>query len=650
MTPADRSLETVALTVGTAGHIDHGKTALVRLLTGCDTDTLPEEKARGMTIDLGYATCRLPNERRVGIVDVPGHERFIRNMVAGATAIDVVLLVVAADDGVMQQTIEHFHIVRLLGIKSGMVAVTKIDLAEEPRIEEVEQQVRALVAGSFLAEAPIVRISSKTGAGFDAFYDTFVAIVDRTARRNTEGPFCLHVERSFLLKGLGAIVSGIPRSGVVRVGDDLELLPAGGIKKVRGLQVFGEDAAAGSAGECVALRLSDLARDDVPRGTVLATPGRFTPARFVDARFHLLPGMVRPLAPRTAVRLHIGTSDAPGHLLLPELTPLAPGGEAYVQIQLARPVVAAPGDFFVVRQLSPVRTLGGGTVVRPDDTKLRRGRGQWTESVEEYEKAFRAPDSAIRYVLSRAGGEPMKGEELARAAMLSKDAARAHLAPLLADGTVTPLDGDRYVLSECVAAATDEISGVLSRLHDERPMTIGFAKKDVLRLLKTPRPVVEKALAELLRSGCVRSADGVLALPGRAPRLSPPQQVLADGIARVFHEAGFATPRRDELPAAIGAPAQVLEPLLGFLIETGTLVAISDKVILHRDRLAESGRIVREHFAGHATLEAGEFKDLLGATRKYAIPLLEYWDARGLTRRVGDARVLRSQEKSLSAS
>ena len=231
--------QTISLTVGTAGHIDHGKTSLVKFLTGCDCDTLPEEKARGMTIDLGFATCVLPNNRRVGIVDVPGHERFIHNMVAGATGIDVVMLVVAADDGVMPQTIEHFHIVRLLGITSGMVAVTKIDMVTKERVTDVVEQVKHLVQGSFLEGCPITPVSSKTGDGFDGFYDAFVATVDKTAQRNSSGAFRMHVERSFVLQGIGTVISGIPRSGSVHEGDTLDLLPNGGKKRVRGVQVYG---------------------------------------------------------------------------------------------------------------------------------------------------------------------------------------------------------------------------------------------------------------------------------------------------------------------------------------------------------------------------------------------------------------------------
>ncbi len=633
--------QTITVTVGTAGHIDHGKTALVTLLTGCDCDTLPEEKARGMTIDLGFAACRLPDRRRVGIVDVPGHERFIHNMVAGASGIDLVLLVIAADDGIMPQTLEHFHIVRLLGIASGLVALTKIDLVPPGRVADMTGQIRDLVAGSFLEGCPIAPISSKTGEGFEAFYEAFVAAIDKTVRRSAAGAFRMHVESAFVRPGIGPIVSGIPRCGTVRVGDTLELLPGAGEKKVRGLQVYGAESAEGKAGECVALRLSDLERADVRRGMVLATPGHLAPARLVDARLRLMANLARPLKPRTGIRFHVGTDEVTGYLVLPELAPPAPGSELYAQFQLDRPVVAAPGDFFVVRTLNPSQTLGGGNVVAPGSVKMRRTRGNWIEAVRERERAARDPESALSYALQKNGPAPGALGELARAAGLSLESARETLQALVRQGQAADLPGERYASAAALAAAAEEFLALLTRRHDAAPLALGFAKKDLFRELKSDRLLTDRAIERLLASGRIASDAAGLRIPERTPKLSPRQSALADRIRALYREAGLASPRRDELPRLLGVPAGELDPVFEFLAQTGELAALSDKVVIAREHLESARAKLIEYLRQHGSVETGVFKDVLGTTRKYAIPLLEYWDAQGLTRRVGNHRYLK---------
>lgn len=636
----------VTITVGTAGHIDHGKTALVKMLTGCDCDTLPEEKARGMTIDLGFAACTLPNDRRVGIVDVPGHERFVHNMVAGAAGIDVAMLVIAADDGIMPQTLEHFHILRLLGISSGLVALTKVDLVPPERVEDMIGQIRSLVAGSFLEGMPILPVSSKTGQGFDAFYDAFVAIVDRTARRDSSGAFRMHIESSHVMQGLGTIVSGIPRCGTVRIGDTLELLPDGGEKKVRGLQVYGVDAAEAKAGECVALRLSDLAHGDARRGMVLATPGYFTPSKLINAKLTLMSNLDRPLKPRSGVRFHIGTAEATGYLVLPDTAAPAPGSETYVQFQLNDAVVAAPGDFYVARSLSPIRIIGGGSVVSQETVKMRRTRGDFVQSVEEKEKAFSDPASALVFALKKAGPAPQQAADLAKAAFLNADAAREHLRGLVANGQAVLLPGERYVHSESLSGVCSEIMAALGRMHDATPLSLGFARKDLLRDSKADRLVVDKAMEVLQGAGRVAANAVGFQIPSRAPKLLPGQAVLAAKVSELYRKTGFASPRSDELPEKAGAPPSVLKPVFDFLVQTGELVVLSDKVVLHRECVAESRRKLVEYLQLHGAIESGAFKDVLGTTRKYSIPILEYWDAKGLTRRAGNTRHLKEEVRA----
>jgi selenocysteine-specific elongation factor len=644
-TAESTDFRTITLTVGTAGHIDHGKTELVKFLTGCNTDRLPEEKARGMTIDLGFATCELPDHRKVGIVDVPGHERFIHNMVAGAAGIDVVILVVAADDGVMPQTIEHFHILRLLGVKSGIIVITKTDLVEETRIHEVEAGIRNMVAGSFLEQSPIVGFSAKTGAGFDAFYTTFVETVTQMAERDASGPFRMHVERAFTLQGLGTIVSGIPSSGSINIGDTVVLLPDESKKTVRGIQVYGETAKQGQSGECVALKLSNVSRGDITRGMVLASPDYFESTRFINGKFHLLPELNKPIKPRTAVKVHIGTAQVSGHLVLPELKPMTPGSSNYVQLQLKSPVVAAPGDLFIVRQLSPVRTIGGGHVVCSDHMRMRRSRGSWTDICIEREQAFKKPRTAVQYVIENYGREPLACQKLSHMAFLNEAITREHLDALIDEGIAVSLASNQIVHAETVENGKQQISDALTTLHKQDPLSLGFPKHDLFRLLDANRAVIDKALEILLKDKTITENDAGMQLTARAARLSPRQIPLATRLLEIYEDQAFLAPRKDELPDLLGTPAPIINPIFAHLIQIHKLTMITNKVVLHTNHVLASRETIESYLTTHPTLDAGTCKDLLNTTRKYAIPILEYWDKQGLTKRIGNERVLRENRK-----
>ena len=642
--PASAPVADISLTLGTAGHIDHGKTSIVKCLTGCWCDRLPEERARGMTIDLGFAVWTKPDGRRVGIVDVPGHERFIHNMVAGAAGIDVVMLVVAADDGVMPQTVEHVQIVRMLGVRRGMIVLNKADLADEERLAFVEEEIRDCVSGTFLEDCPIVRFSAKTGTGLDALLTTLERTVDETAERDGAGPFVLHVERTFVLQGLGTILSGIPRSGRVRIGDEVELLPDGTRHTVKGIQVYGRQAESGRAGECAALRLSGLSYDQITRGNVVATPGYFHPTRFLNVKFFYLAHHDRPLEPRTAIRFHIGTSDTTGHLVLPERSRLAPGQETYAQVQLSRPVVAAPGDFFVIRQLSPIKTLGGGTLIDCSETKLRRGRGDWVGDRAEKEKAVDDEAYALLLALKEAGNVPSHIDNWARQAGVALDAARTRAPELAASGQAVALPGDRYASAAALASVTDELLARLNTLHDGHPLHRGFEKKDLLKGMPGARLLVDRAFENLLADGqLVREADRFY-LSDREPRLSADEQRVADDLVSRFDAARYATPRPDELPAQFGLTQRAADELLTHLVHIGTLVRLTDCVFIHRRWMEHARETLVTRLRETGRIRSADYKDLLMTSRKYAIPLLEYWDSAGLTRRVGDERELREQE------
>ena len=632
----------IHITLGTAGHIDHGKTSIVRCLTGCWCDKLPEEQARGMTIDLGFAVWERPDGRRVGIVDVPGHERFIHNMVAGASGIDVVMLVVAADDGVMPQTIEHVQIVRMLGVKRGVIVMNKVDLADEDKRAYVEADIRDCVAGTFLENAPMVRFSAKTGEGLNELLTTLEKVVDETVERDDSGPFELHVERGFVLKGLGTIVSGIPRAGCVKLGDEVELLPDGTRHTVKGIQAYGAPAERGRAGECVALRLSNITTDVAQRGKVIAATGYFKPSRFLNVKFFYLPHHEKPLEPRTAIRFHVGTSDTPGHLVLSELARLTPGSETYAQIQLSRPVVAAPGDFFVLRLLSPVKTLGGGTVIDNSDSKLRRGRGKWLEGRIEKEKAVDDETLALMLALKSAGATPCHIDNWARQANVAKDAAKVKAQALVTEEEVIEFPGDRYITAEALETVSADLVKRLTDLHAAHPLYRGFEKKDILKGFSGTRMVIDRAFDHLVADHQIIHEQERIYLSDKEPVLSESQQRDSDQLAHLFIKAEFVTPRPDELPAITGLKQSVIDELLVNLRHRNLLVELADQILVHHVHLEKSKQVLVNHLEKHGRIRLAEYKDLLNTSRKFALPLLEYWDKTGLTKRVGDDRVLRT--------
>jgi selenocysteine-specific elongation factor len=391
----------------------------------------------------------------------------------------------------------------------------------------------------------------------------------------------------------------------------------------------------------MALRLSDTSVEEVGRGMVLAEPGYFTPTRLVNARFHSLPSLGRPLKPRTAIRFHVGTTDVTGHLILPDLTPLLPGAETYVQFQLTDLVVAAPGDFFVARQLTPLQTIGGGNVISMESVKMRRRKGQWLEQIKEREEAFTDPAATLGYALKQAGPAPLPLADLARLGVLSEEATRRHLADLLRTEIAVELPGNRYVHGDTLAAATTEILERLNRMHDTAPLSLGFPKKDLIRELTSVHLVIDKALDRLVEAGTLARNGTGYQIPARAPKLSPGQSAIAARLNALYVKTAFASPRRDELPELLGVPAPVLAPIVSFLLQSGDLVVIDERVILHKTHLEESKRRLTDFLTRNRTMDSGMFKDLIGATRKYAIPLLEYWDAKGLTRREGNNRLLR---------
>jgi selenocysteine-specific elongation factor len=638
-------MEIQPIVVGTAGHIDHGKSSLVRALTGIDPDRLKEEKERGLTIDLGFARFDLPDGRTVGIVDVPGHERFIRNMVAGATGTDLVVLVVAADDGVMPQTREHLAIMELCGVRRGLIALNKIDLVDEEMVELAAEDVRETVAGTFLEEAEIVRVSAVAGTGMDVLKERLAHMAAETVPRSADGVFRMPIQRVFSVRGFGTVVTGIPVSGQVAVGDVLEVLPSGVRGKVRGLQAYAESTDSGRAGHSTAVNLTDLDRQKAKRGDVIATPNFFSAVRMVGARFRVLPTLGKPVTNRMPVRLHTGTADPLGEIVLLDQKELAPGEEGLVQVRLEHPIVCAPGDRFILRLASPMVTLGGGVILEESRHRLKRFKGFVIDELERQESSLDSPAALTESTLARLGHELTTVEDLAHAVKRSRADTASYLEELAAEGRVLQIGGrDKWIhvdrLEECltkVRAALEEWFGT----HNMRSVM------DVLELRKVTgfdaallTPLLEE---EQRRGSLVLESGGRVRPAGREVELDEDARALSEAVLAALEAGGYQPPTVLELAARVSAKEPEVREVLAALVDRGQVRDAGKGMYLAESLAAVMREAIVDNCKKHGQLEIPELKERLQTSRKFLIPLLEYFDTQGLTIRQGPVRVLRTR-------
>ena len=630
--------------VGTAGHIDHGKTALVKALTGIDADRLPEEKRRGITIDLGFAHAEWDGVR-MSFVDVPGHERFVRNMLAGAGGIQAVLLVVAADESVMPQTREHFEIVRLLGLSSGVVAITKCDRVARELVEVTASDVRELVRGSFLENAPIVPVSARTGEGLDALKTALVGLAlpapSRAGGGNDEGHGAgtvrLPIDRAFLVAGFGPVVTGSLVSGRVRKDDRLEVLPDRRPVRVRRVEVHGREVDEACAGERVSANLVGAELSDLRRGLVLATPSAFAVSKRLVARLELLPASPR-VKSGDRLSFHHFASEATAAVRVLDGTEIASGGSARVELRFARPVPAAPGDRFVIRRLSPVTTIGGGVVLDPRPSAFRTREEEARRRTLDRLETGSLADRLVLWI-EEAGDNGIDDEDLGRRAGVGVEAVRAALAGPLAERRIHAprRSPDRYLAEAAMARLGAHATAELERLAAAGSGSIGAPRQT---LLKRILPRAEARWAEAVEAAL--AARGVLVLVGdeaRAPgrsNLAGADQELSERITAFFRRRGLDPPSPSEAAEVVRHRQKVVEGLIGHLVKTGPLVRLPGGWIIARESVDTV--IERLRARGRKPLDIAEFKEMFGLTRKLAIPLLEYLDGAKITRRVGDRR------------
>jgi selenocysteine-specific elongation factor len=621
--------------IGTAGHVDHGKTALIRRLTGIDTDRLREEKERGISIDLGFAPLTLPDGTVAGVIDVPGHERFIHNMLAGIGGIDLVLLVVDVNEGVMPQTREHLQILKLLKIPRGILVLTKCDLAESDWLDIVEEEIREEVAGTFLAEAPACRVSAFTGDGIPQLTATIQRILQELPPRDEDGPARLPIDRHFTISGFGTVVTGTLLSGRIKVGDLVEVLPPGETVRVRELQVHGHKAELARAGQRVAVNLAGFERADLERGAVVATPGFFELTWRVDARLTLLKEAPRPLKFRDPVHLHLGTARTTAKVVLLDRDKLEPGDSVLTQIQLDQPLVAHRLDRFIIRSYSPMTTIGGGQIIDPKPPRHRRFRPEVMTALNELESGERAFLLQKLLALTCA-----RGKELEQASGLGRERVVAHLEALAGNRQVRRL-GDQWVAEATAQHWERLLLDAVDGCHRDQSLLPGIAHATLKGVLpaKVGPKAFEELLAKMVAAGALAQRDEHVARPGFVPRPSAEQQQLIDRIVALYRNAGTQANNRKEMLGALSVATETVEDCLAFLFSRGDLVRLPDEMIFHRDAYAAALAALCDHFATRPTLTLAEFRDRIGSARKQTQALLEHFDALKYTMRRGDERV-----------
>jgi selenocysteine-specific elongation factor len=643
------------LILGTAGHIDHGKTSLVKALTGIDCDRLPEEKARGITIDIGFAILNLP-PFRLGIVDVPGHERFVKNMLAGATGIDLAVLVVAADDSVMPQTREHLEILRLLGLRHGVIALTKCDLVDETTREVVELEIRELVQGTFLENAPLIATSAHTGQGIPELKAAIAEACRQVApspppplpqgeRGRGEGQwFRLAIDRSFIVQGHGTVVTGSVTSGSLRVGEEVEWLPRGERVRVRSLQNHDQAVEEVHRGQRAAINLAGIHHEDVIRGQELATPGYLTPSRVMTVRLHCLSDIKRPIKHRMPVRFHIGTAEIMCTVALLDADTIEPGQWGLAQVFLDEPAMGVWGQPFILRESSATQTLGGGQVLQPAARKIRRRHFEMLKRIERLWTG-----DARERVLTVAWFGAFGGftiPDLVRGANVGPEEAAELIAKLKEEGELVEVaisSARRLLLhKDMVHELEERILTALDRLHEQFPLMSTHDRQKVQSQLDyVGDDALVHATVDRLIAG--KKLVGDLRRIGRAdfkPKLSANLRKLKDKLVAAYQAARFQPPEPSSFAGQAGGNAANLKDLFDVCVAEGYLVPIAEDIYLHTEVEAEMRRLVREKLAEGKGLTVAEIRDMLGTTRKYAVPLCEYLDRAGVTRREGDLRVL----------
>jgi len=633
--------------LGTAGHIDHGKTSLVKALTGVDTDRLKEEKERGITIELGFTFLDLPSGIRLGIIDVPGHEKFVKHMVAGVWGIDLVALVIAGDEGVMPQTTEHLDICRLLNVKKGLIVLTKMDLVDGDLLDLVKEEVTEIVQGTFLKGAPILNVSAITGEGIPHLLSTLDLLSQEIEERSANGLFRLPVDRVFVMKGFGTVVTGTMISGNLSVGETVQILPSGLEGKVRNLQVYNRSVEKAVAGERAAVNLQGIESSAIERGDVLIRPGTLRPTQLIDAYLDYLPNTSRPLKHRTRQRFHIGTTLTSASIFLLDQEELASGEGGFVQLRLERPVVALPQDRFVIRGTSAIQTIGGGVILDSHPDKHKR----YSSSVMADLRLFKegTSEQALHQHVYHSGMGGITLEDLLNRVEMPPSEVRSILRKMVEKGDLLWIDPEKLkVIERGEYQGLREMALVqLREFHQRFPMKSGLSKEELRTKLP---PEVDIKLFQILINGLIQSKEVVLEkdklrLPGHQIS-SNDEKGLVKRVEAAVLKRGLQPPSPKELSEEWSEKEEEVRSIFEHLVHEGVLVKIKSEIYFHRIPFENLKKELVTHLKNHQEITTPQFKEMTKASRKYAIPLIEYFDQIKLTIRLGEKRVLRGTSQN----
>lgn len=656
--------------IGTAGHIDHGKTSLVKALTGIDADRLPEEKQRGLTIDLGFAYLDLDSNRRVSIVDVPGHERFVKNMLAGATSINLVLFVIAADDGVMPQTIEHLEIINLLGVRHGLIALTKKDLVTDEWLAVVQEDIKNILTCTTLDRAPIIPVSVVTGEGIEACKATIKELIAQIQTRSSARVFRMPIDRSFTISGYGCVVTGPILGGQVSVEDEIEIVPLKKTLRVRGIEVTGERVDTVFAGQRAAINLSGIKSTEIQRGYELSIPGYLQPTNIVDTSLRLIGSAKNPLKNRTRIRFHLNTSEVMGRVILLDRDTLKPGEEALCQFLLENPITTEREDRFIIRSYSPAYTIGGGKVLRFNTTRLKRFKEDTLKTLKILASG-NLSDIVEQIYLGRSvsrGERPFTPtiDDISRQINIHPSTAENVIAGLIKKGLLLKfvIEGkDVIIHRDIMSSLKEQILNVLRGFHKENPLKMGIEEtqlKTQVAASFTPAPKTPKAglgephkklisgddihplmftaaLSVLKNEKATKVTDNKLSLMDFKIEVSTKDRGIADKIEETFLKAGFTPPSMEEVCTKFGTDSKAA---ISLLVEQKKLIAVENGLYFHATALNTLKGMIRDHITKHGPMSVAQFRDLTKTTRKFAVPLLEYFDAIHFTKRTGDVRIL----------
>jgi selenocysteine-specific elongation factor len=633
--------------LGTAGHVDHGKTSLIRALTGINTDRLKEEKERGITIELGFAYLDLPCGHRLGIVDVPGHEKFVKNMVAGASGMDLVAFIIAADEGIMPQTREHFEICQLLGIRRGLVVITKKDMVEPDWLELVTDDVRTFFNGSFLEDAPLVAVSSTTGEGIEEVRTILDSLVAASDFSEPHGPFRLPIDRIFTMKGFGTVITGTAISGRIKTGEDLMIYPSRKSGKIRGIQVHNKDTGEAEAGHRTAINLQGLEREAIKRGDMAASVDCLQPSYLFDSTFLYLASNKKNYKNRSRVRVHLGTAEIMGRIVLLETEELEPGAESNVQVLLEEQVGCWPGDRYVIRSYSPVYTIGGGLIYNGSPKKRKRFREENLQVFQIYRDNI--PEEVALLHIRESGYNGLLLDRLAIKMGLFGNRLKKTVQLLLSSRKVLLIEQEkqRMVATEVFEKLRQKLGSTLAAYHEQNPLKPGLPKEELRALLyrALDQRLFQYLLNDLRKKEKIALDGPLIRLADHRVSLKDEEQTLRRELEAFYRQAGLAPPTIKEVMTKFSSyPVNLLKEVLAIMLRDEFLAKATEELYFHKPTLDALKEKLVAHLGNEGEIDMPAFKNLTGLSRKFSIPLLEYFDKTRITMRVGDKRILREKQ------